>query len=210
MIIHDVPQGSDCWFSLRLGRPTASSFDKIITPTGKASTQADAYANMLVAEWLTGQPGGMEPNAWMQRGTDMEPEARSFYEMDADAEVEQVGFLTRDDGWVGCSPDGLVGGDGLLEIKCPSPAVHVEYLLNAEIPGKYKPQVQGQLLIAERDWCDFLSYHPDMPPVRIRVERDEAFIKALSGRLDALVEAIQDKRERLTKRGIEPTYAAAA
>ncbi len=209
MKVHNVAQGEAEWFALRLGLPTASSFDKVITPTGKASTQMDAYANLLVSEWLTGQPGGMEPTPWMNRGVALEPEARSFYEMDADAEVEQVGFITRDDGWVGCSPDGLVGDDGLLEIKCPSPAVHVEYLLNAELPDKYKPQVQGQLLIAERQWCDFLAYHPDMPPVRVRVERDEAFIKALRGRLDALVEAIKSKRYALAERGITPMKEAA-
>ena len=210
MIIHDALQGSDEWIALRSSIPTASEFGKVITPDGKPSKQVDAYANSLVAGWLVGSKDSLEPTPWMNRGVALEPEARAFYEMDAGVDVVEVGLITRDDGWVGCSPDGLVGGDGLLEIKVPSPAVHVEYLLNAELPGKYKPQVQGQLLIAERDWCDFLSYHPDMPPVRIRVERDEAFIRALSARLDALVEAIQDKRERLTQRGIEPSYAAAA
>ena len=200
MIVHDVEQGTDEWLALRCGIPTASMFDKIITPTGKASTSSGGYMNTLLAEWLTGKPGGMEPTAWMQRGTEMEPEARAWYEMETDADVSTVGFLTRDDGLIGCSPDGLIGNSGLLEIKCPSPGVHVEYLLSGKIPDKYWPQVQGQLWIAERDWCDFISYNPDMQPLRIRVERDEKYIKTMTGLLDAFLAQMLEKREALQAR----------
>lgn len=208
MIVHDIQQGTPEWFAARLGLPTASCFDRIITPTGKASTQADAYANTLVAEWLTGQPGGMEPTPWMQRGTEVEPEARAFYEMDRGEPVAQVGFITTDDRRAGCSPDGLVGSDGMLEIKVPSPAVHVEYLINGNLPAKYKPQVQGQLYVAECDWADFLSYHPDMPPVIVRVERDEDFIKTLAELLERFNEKMDGKRASLRARGFTPKEAA--
>jgi len=207
MIRHDVEQGTEEWHALRLGIPTASEFAKVITSTGKASTQMGAYANRLVAEWLTGLPGGMEPNGWMQRGTELEPEARAAYEFETGEDVGQVGFLTSDDGWIGCSPDGLVGDKGLLELKCPSPGVHVEYLLNNKLPSDYVPQVQGQLMVAEREWCDFYAYHPDMPPVRIRVERDESFIDALRGRLELLVNDIMRKRNSLLERGIKPFHS---
>ena len=178
-------QRSPEWFAARLGVPSASQFGKIITPTGKRSTQADGYLNRLVAEILTGKSDQQEPNDAMLRGTELEPEARAYYEL-IGGTVEEVGFCLHDDGF-GCSPDGLVGDTGLLEIKCPLPHTHVEYLREGVLPGLYVPQVQGQLLVTGRVWCDFLSYHPDMRPLLIRVERDEKFIQALH---DALLEMV--------------------
>jgi len=204
MKIVTCEQRSPEWFAARLGIPTASMFDRIITPSGKPSSQADGYANLLVAEWLSGQPGGMEPTPWMQRGTDCEPEARAFYEMDRGVGVSEVGFITMDEGQAGCSPDGLVGDDGMLEIKVPAPQTHVEYLLSGELPQKYRPQAQGQLMVAERRWCDFLSYHPDMPPVLVRVERDEAFIGKLNELLGAFTVVLSGKRKQLLERGMHP------
>lgn len=209
MIVHDLEQRSPEWFALRLGKPTASAFDKLITPTGKPSSQAEAYANFLLAEWITGQPGGMEPNQWMQRGTDTEPEARAYYELEAGAQCREVGFITTDCERIGCSPDALVDSNGMLEIKVPAPHTHVEYLLSGSLPPKYKPQVQGQLYVAERDWCDFLSYHADMPPVLVRVARDEAFIKELARILDDFCDRLERKRQTLIQRGIQPTAEAA-
>ena len=202
MIVHDCPQRSDTWFALRLGTPSASNFDKIITPGGKASTQAEAYMHTLLAEILTGQQGGMESNSWMQRGTELEPEARGFYELTTGHDVAEVGFITLDDGSAGCSPDGLIGDPGMLEIKCPAPQTHVGYLLSGELPSGYKPQVQGQMWIAEREWADFLSYSPLMPPVLIRVHRDEAYIKAMASALAKFTETMAAKREVLASRGI--------
>lgn len=210
IIYRELEQGTDDWLRARCGIPTASNFDQIITPTGKPSSSADRFMNTLLAEWVTGLPGGMEPTTWMQRGTELEPEARAFYELDRDADVEQVGFITRDDGMIGCSPDGLVDDSGMVELKVPSPGVHVEYLLSQQLPGKYRPQVQGQLLIAEREWVDFMSYSPDMPPVIVRVNRDEAFIQSLSSFLSAFVDKITDKREKLRQKGIEPATKEAA
>lgn len=190
MRIITAEQRSAEWFAARLGVPSASQFGKVVTPTGKRSTQVDGYLNKLVAEILTGKSDQQEPNEAMTRGTELEPEARAYYELIGGPVVE-TGFVIHDDGF-GCSPDGLVGDTGLLEIKCPLAHTHVEYLRENALPGLYVPQVQGQLLVTGREWCDFLSYHPDMKPLLIRVERDEQFIKVLHEALIELVGQIND------------------
>lgn len=204
MIILDMEQGTPEWLAARCGVPTASNFDKLIASTGKPSTQADAYANKLIAEMITGESADadLSNNQWVMRGNELEPDARRFYEMQRDSDVQQVGFVLRDDRRVGCSPDGLVGDDGLVEIKCPSPAVHVQYLLGGKLPSGYKAQVQGQMLIAERGWCDFISYHPLMPPALFRVERDDKFIAALEGELTNLLGLIDERLNLLAQQGI--------
>lgn len=180
MIIHDLDQGSPEWFAVRLGIPTASCFDKLITPTGKESTQREAYENQLVAEILTGKPvNDFEGNEWTQRGNELESDAAAFYALQRDIEPVKVGFITNDAGVFGCSPDRLIGDDGLLEIKCPAPHTHVKYMLDRSIDRKYYPQLQGQLLVTGRKWVDIISYHPEMQPVIIRVERDETFLSDL-------------------------------
>lgn len=188
MKIINVEQRSPEWFAARLGVPSASNFGKVITPGGKKSTQVEGYLNRLVADILTGRSEQMEPNEAMQRGTELEPEARAYYELIA-GRVEEVGFCIHDDGF-GCSPDGVVG-DGLLEIKCPLAHTQVEVLRDGVIPSIYIPQVQGQMLVMDKQWCDFLSYHPDMKPLLVRVERDAKFCALLHEVLKELVENIK-------------------
>lgn len=183
MIIHDVQQGTSEWLSLRMGIPTASCFAQIITPTGKESAQADTYMNKLLAEILTGKPAEFEQTDWMQRGNDLEDAAAQFYAFQDDIELQKVGFVTDINRMIGCSPDRLIRDDGLLEIKCPAPWTHVDYLLNKSIDQKYYPQIQGQLFITGRKWCDIISYHPEMAPVIIRVNRNEEYIDKLSNLL---------------------------
>jgi hypothetical protein len=185
--VYRCAQGSDEWLQCRLGVPSASRFGQILTPTGKPSSSAVAYRRTLVAERVTGLPEGIEPTVWMQRGTELESAARAWYEFDKDATVEQVGFVLSDSGY-GCSPDGLVDG-GLLEIKAPKPSTHVGYVLDGKLPNTYKPQVQGQLLVCGREWCDFVSYLPGAEPFVIRVERDEQYIETLH---DALCEFVRE------------------
>jgi predicted phage-related endonuclease len=128
----------------------------------------------------------------------MEVEARLLYEVLKEVEVEQVGFVVGDpDFEYGCSPDGFVGEDGLIEIKCPTIAVHVEYLIKNELPSKYFHQVQGQLLVTGRKWCDFVSYYPVMKPLIIRVERDEAFISSLKIELELFCRELQETIQKL-------------
>ena len=201
MIIHRVEQGSLEWLTLRLGLPTASEFHKILTPGGKLSAQARPYAIRLITEELLQRSletlTGIE---WMERGKELEPLAVKAYEFRQDIETEPVGFLTTDDGLIGCSPDRLVGDDGLLEIKCPAPHTHVGYMLDG--PGKdYRPQVQGQLYVSERDWVDWLSYSPEMPMVVVRTERDEPYIRALAAELDAFLDMKAELMERVRAAG---------
>lgn len=198
-IIHDVEQGSDAWKTIRLGVVTASRFSEILTPTGKLSTSADKYMLELLAEWLSGEPGEDYQSEWMKRGIALEPEARAYYAFATDAEIIQVGFITRDDGLIGCSPDALIGDKGLVEFKCPAPWTHVRYLLGEKLATQYIPQVQGQLWISERDWCDWTSYHPNMPPCIVRTGRDELYIKALTSALDEFVGKMLARREQLQR-----------
>jgi putative phage-type endonuclease len=211
MIVHDVEQGSEEWLRLRCTIPTASEFGKIITPAkGELSKQADSYRNILLASWVTGRPVDEFLSHWMERGQEMEPEACAWYEFQEDQDAQSVGFITRDDGMVGASPDRMVGDSGLLEVKCPSAHVHLGYLLKNTLPTQYKPQTQGQLLVTEREWVDFLSYHPDLPPVLIRVHRDEAYIEKLRSALDKFVDGLIAAREKLAQRGIGPQQEKAA
>lgn len=193
MKIINVDQRSPEWYAARLGVPSASNFAKVVTPGGKKSMQVESYLNRLVADIITGRSDQQEPNEAMQRGTELESEARSYYELIM-GPVEEVGFCIHEDGF-GCSPDGMVGQDGLLEIKCPLAHTHVEYLRDCSIPSIYIPQVQGQLLVTGRKWCDFLSYHPDMKPLLVRVERDEAYIATLHEALKELVARVKDLSE---------------
>jgi hypothetical protein len=194
--IINCKQGSPEWHAARLGIPTASNFGRIVTPGGKPSSQAEAYMHRLVAERLVGLPMDDESSQWMERGQITEAQAVAYYELHRGLDTEAVGFVTTDDGAAGCSPDRLVGADGELEIKCPSAPVHVGYLLEVE-PRKYWPQIQGQLWITGRKWCDFLSYCPGLPPALVRYERDEEFIKALSGAVVTFAQYVDAAHQRL-------------
>lgn len=189
-------QGTPEWLAARLGVPSASMFAKIVTTKGAWSTQADSYINQLVAEELTGETTSIYQNEHMIRGTELEPDARSLYELMTDVSVEEVGFCLHDTLKAGCSPDGLVGEDGGLEIKCPAPATHVEYLRGGVLPSKYKQQVMGCLWITGRQWWDFMSYHPNMKPLIVRVERDEEFISALEANVTKAVNLIKENVEK--------------
>lgn len=181
MRLMNVVQGSPEWHQARLGMPTASQFDRIITPkTLKPSSQSQGYLCELLAERLLGVPLDSVATEWMARGLELEPQAVEFYEFTRDVKADLGGFALLDDGSAGCSPDRLIGDDGGLEIKCPAPATHVAYLLGQAVDEKYRCQVQGSLWITGRRWWDVLSYHPDMPPALVRVERDEEFIEALA------------------------------
>lgn len=186
MILVKCEQGTREWDMARLGIPTCSRLDEILTPKSlKRSTSAGKYRNQLLAEWLFGAPidwGGS--SEFMQRGTEMEPKARAFYEMQRDVDVTPVGFILRDDRLFGGSPDGLVEEDGGLEIKCPALHTHIGYLTDPKsLVEEYRGQVQGNLALSGRRWWDIMSYNPQLPEVIVRVERDEAYITALDREL---------------------------
>ena len=199
MRISNFEQGSQEWLESRLGRPTASNFSKLITPTGKPSSSADAYINELIAQKITGELPEFYTNAAMDRGNELEPAAKTLYELMHDVEVVEVGLCLHDTFECGASPDGLVGNDGGIEIKCPLPHTHVSYLRDGKVPSKYIPQIQGCLWITEREWWDFMSYNPSMQDLIVRVYRDEAYIKKLSTIVIAAVAQIEIETKKWSK-----------
>jgi putative phage-type endonuclease len=189
MIIRGIEQGTDEWKALRAGRITAScmadvlAFDK---KTGKTQLKArENYIAQIVAEILSGQPKDGPQTFAMRRGSELEAEARAEYEVITGNFVEQVTFAVNDElPFVGASPDGLVGTDGMIEIKCPEDICKHLAAIRFGMPEEHAPQVQSGMWSAGRQWCDFVSYHPDFPPhfrtVIVRVKRDESYIKALA------------------------------
>ena len=190
----ECEQGSLEWMQARLGMPTASQFDRLLTPkTLKPSSGHFKYRAELLAEWLMGQPLEWGTNAYMERGTELEDEARNYYAMLRGVDVAQVGFLTRDDGLAGGSPDGLIDPIGGLEIKCPMAAQHVRTMLGEDIG--YKGQMQGYMYLTDREWWDFLSYNPELPPVIKRVERDEKYLAALVPVLEDFIGQLEEDKK---------------
>lgn len=201
---YDIEQGSADWFNARLGIPTASEYKKIITPkTMKLSAQAKDYAILKVSEIMTGEYQGIiEPTYYMERGKLLEQEAIEAYEFTNDVKIQKVGFVTDDNKHFGASPDFLVGENGCGENKCLKAENHLKYLLEFDtIKADHMPQVQGQMLICEREWCDWNIYHPVMPRHTVRVYRDEVYIKQLQSCLNEFRETMNDIIETLKSRG---------
>lgn len=195
MIINrDVVQGSQEWFACRCGIPSASNFDKIITTKGEPSKSAEKYLYQLVGERITGKKEEGYTNGNMLRGVELEEEARNFYELLTGDVVEQVGCCYADEKKLfSCSPDGLVLAKRKgVEIKCPTMAVHVGYLLGGNLPTDYFQQVHGSLLICrdEIDMWDFMSYFPGMPPFLITVNHDFRFQSRLTAELGEFCERL--------------------
>ena len=186
MEVFNFEQYSPEWWACRLGIPTASRFADVIAG-GKGLTRKK-YLYQLVAERLTGEPSESYTNANMERGLAMEAEARDLYEFMADEEVQQVGFVRNGD--MGCSPDGLIGDAGLVEIKTRLPHIQVEALLEKRCPPDNYAQVQGQIMVCEREWCDYVSYWPKLPLMTVRVQRDDKYIKELQEKLKVFLDEL--------------------
>lgn len=176
-----MDQRTDEWFAARCGRVTASRIADVMarTKSGYAASRAN-YLAQLVCERLTGEVAPSFTNAAMEWGTEKEPEARAAYSAKTGEIVEETGFHKHPTLEAGASPDGLVGDDGLVEIKCPNSATMIEYLRTRQIPHKYLLQMQWQMLCTDREWCDFVAYDPRLGErlqlLVIRVERDPALI----------------------------------
>jgi exodeoxyribonuclease (lambda-induced) len=192
-------QGTEAWHLDRLSVPTASMFKSIITATGKPSTSAKGYMNALLADWEAGKPvDAFEPTQAMQTGTEREAEARDLYQFITDKEVTKTGFWFKDKRKLtGCSPDGLLNDNGLIEIKCPKASTLIGYRLDNKCPSIYVPQVQGQMWVMDSEYCDFFVYHPEINHFSIRVERDEKYITTLSGLVNKFIDVMLEKRELL-------------
>ncbi len=201
-----VIQGSAEWLALRCGRATASRMADIMakTKTGWGASRAN-YLAELVAERLTGEPAEKFTNAAMAWGTEKEPAARDAYEFLTGETVEQVGFIPHPHiPMTGASPDGLVGAAGMVEIKCPNTATHIETLLDGSVPQKYVLQMHWQMECAGRRWCDFVSYDPRLPmPMRLfvtRVNLDEALIADMRENVAAFLREVDAKVAALTEK----------
>ena len=176
--IIDCVQGGDEWLKQRCGVLTASQFSKVFTGAGKASTQADGLINTLVAERITGKPTETFKSEAMQRGNDLEPEARQMFELDMGLRANEVGLIKMDDYEIGCSPDSLIGDESGLEIKCPSASTMVAYKRSGKLPSAYVQQVQGCMLVTGAKSWWFYAYHPDMTPFVLNVKRDDKLLAA--------------------------------
>lgn len=200
-----IEQGSAEWFQQRLGKVTASRVSDVIakTKTGWGASRGN-YLAQLVAERLTGSVAESYSNAAMQWGTDTEPQARLAYEFRTDATVEQVAFIDHPTiPMSGASPDGLVGADGLVEIKCPNTATHIETLRTGKVPGKYVTQMQWQMACTGRAWCDFVSFDPRMPESMSlwieRVQRDGELISKLEELVEDFLSDLDSTVAELTR-----------
>ena len=194
--IIECEQGSPEWFAARAGLPTASEFSVVMAKgkDGGASVQRARYMRQLAGEILTGEPSPEGFSNWAtDRGHALEDEARQYYAFTRDIEPARVGFLRG--AIAGCSPDSLIGCDGGLEIKIAIPAVQIERLMRGGLPSEHKAQVHGSMWVSGRPWWDFMSFCPRLPPLIIRVERDEAYI----AQIDQAVRAFNQERDNIVQ-----------
>ena len=197
MIVLDCEQMDNEWWQAHVGTPSASNFSKILTPIGKPSASAKDYMYQLAGEVLTGKKTETYHNAVMQRGIEMEAEARTLYELMFDIEVQQVGLIYPDEQRkYCCSPDGIMDEMG-IEIKCPLIHTHVSYLMAGKIPTIYIPQVQGSMLVTGFKRWDFMSYYPGLKPLVVEVKRDDKYCDLLANALDSFNAKLEKTVEKL-------------
>ena len=197
-IIESCEQGSEEWLSLRLGKITASRVKDVLTKgrgTSPSKT-AESYMMELIAETLTGRSKPFFENDAMRWGTETEPQARAMYEVNNDfVAVKEVAFVEHND-QIGISPDGLVGDDGLLEIKAPNTTTQLKRALSDDYSSDYKAQIQMQLWVTEREWCDFVSFDPRLECasgyLQQRVYRNEEYIEDMKIKVYAFVERMNE------------------
>lgn len=192
MKFYDIEQGSIEWLALRLGKFTSSNFGKLFM--GKSTDGYKKNIYKAVFERLTNERPESFRNEWMDRGNELEPEALKSYEMLTFNKVRNGGFFEFDE-WTGASPDGLIGKDGLVQVKCLKYNTMIEYLQGKNLPKDYHYQCHGEMMATGRKWNDFYAYHPKLKPVIIRIERDEAVINEIQIELEI---AIKKAKEIMT------------
>lgn len=193
-----------------MGLPTASEFDSLVTPEFKPRTgqTPETYLYTKLVEKLLGFAPDFSAFA-VEQGVILEQEAKPYYELTFDTPIQSVGFCTTDDGRIGCSPDGLIGCDGGIEIKCPQPAQHLRYLFDGGVPKDYLAQVHGSMLVTGRPWWMFMSYSRQFGPLVVKVERDERIQSLLRAALDAFLVKFDEKMESIRRmREEDPVIAA--
>ena len=197
MEIVDCQQGTEEWFSARLGIPTASMFSVLLSgrKDAKDKKTRQTYMMKLAGEIITGEPAESYTNLHMERGKVMEDEARDLYAFMSDADPVRVGFIKAFG--AGASPDSLIGDDGGLEIRTALAHIQVDRLLNGTLPPEHKAQVQGNLWVSGRKWWDFCSYSPKLPMFTLRVERDEEYIKEIAAGVAEFNKDLAEMVERI-------------
>lgn len=193
---HDIAQNDDEWDELRLGRFTASAFKDLFM--GKKTKGYEEAIYLPVFERITNQTPDSFYGKYMERGHELEPFAIERYEMDNFIEIENGGFWTLGE-WIGASPDGLIGKEGLFESKAPKFNTHMKYLRDKELPELYYWQVHGQMYVTDRSWVDFYSYHPGIKPLCIRVHREEKIEQELITKLNESIEMAQEILNELSE-----------
>lgn len=193
--VFDCEQGTPDWHRCRLGIPTASEFKSILAK-GEGKTRR-TYMMKLLGERFTGEPAENFTGPHLERGKEMEAEARNAYAFEYDRDLRRVGFIRN--GNVGCSPDSLIGDDGTVEIKTRLPHLQMELLVSGKLPTEHVPQIQGQLWVTGRAYCEFVSYWPRLPLFVKRVERDETYIKTLAAEVDQFVFELDDLTAKLKR-----------
>lgn len=202
MIRYDVEQKSAEWYALRAGKLTASQASKLITPTGKLSTQYRSEIGRIIAEgkgWQDPEDEGVE-TYWMAQGMTVEPEARCWLEVERDIVLEQCGFISSDDKMIGFSPDAYyLEAPHLIpvEIKCPKPSTHIKWLLEGGVPTEHRPQVHFGLVVTGAPYSIFMSYNPNVEPLIEVVQRDE-FTTALEGYIQTYKADLATAWEQIT------------
>lgn len=203
-IITDMLQGSEQWHQMRLNKVTASRMSDVLSKgRGSApSKTAESYMMELIAEKLTGEAKPFFENDAMKWGTETEPQARAMYELNSGNDVIEVAFIEHSE-FIGVSPDGLIGSDGMLEIKCPTTITQIKRALTDDYSKDYYAQIQMQLWVAEREWCDFLSFDPrldiDASYLLQRVCRDEKFIEEMKEKTNQFIKTMNEILIKLTK-----------
>ncbi len=191
MIKYNIEQKSEAWFEARAGRVTGTRFKELVS--GQSTKGYKDLVNSITAEIITHKIEESYSNAIMERGIELEPDARKEYENLMETKVEEVGFIIPDEDhkyheWIGISPDGLT--EGLIEIKCPLMKTHIGYIEGNKLPSEYKYQVQGQLFVTRLKYCDFVSYYPNMKLFVFRVVPDLELFEQFESRLDELIEDV--------------------
>ncbi len=198
-----IEQGTDEWHQVRLGKVTASKVGDALMNPSTAGFQN--YRAQLVCERLTGRPTETFKSAAMEHGTETEPQARAMYTMTTGRMVQEIGFVDHPTiGMSGASPDGLVGEQGLIEIKCPQPTEHIRVLTGGTIKKQYLSQMQWQMACTGREWCDFVSFCPDLPDDLTthiqRVEIDSQAIREMEQGVQAFLDEVEALTSKLTRK----------
>ncbi len=200
-----MEQRTDEWYKARLGKVTASRVADVLAKikTGEAAARKN-YKIELVMQRITNQPGESFTNAAMEWGTATEPQARMAYEAHTGSFVEEVGFIDHPTiEWFGCSPDGVIG-EGLIEIKCPNTTTHIETVIDEKAPSKYIPQMQCQMAVTGKQFCDFVSFDPRVPEELqlfvVRVDRDQEYIDQMEVEVKQFLSEVEDMVTKLKER----------